>query len=218
MNRARISTRAVLLDWDGTLLDSYHSDARAYLAMFRSLGVAWGLEELARHYSPNWYRVFRAAGLPRSKWALADRLWRRAYSKENPQLLPGARRVLRELRRAYVLALVTSGNRRRVRRQLRGFGLAAYFSACICSEDAPRKKPHPAPLELALRRLRLPPTACVYVGDAPEDIEMARRAGIRVIGVRGPFPTAERVLAAQPDAILDSIAELPRHLQAFPHA
>ena len=207
----------MLLDWDGTLLDSYHADFRAYLSMFRSLGVAWGAEELTRHYSPNWYRVFQAAGLPRSEWALADRLWRRAYSKENPQLLPGARRVLRELRRAYVLGLVTSGNRRRVRRQLTGFGLAHYFSACVCSEDASRKKPHPAPLKIALRQLALPPSVCVYVGDAPEDIVMARRAGVHAIGVRGPFPTSERVRAAGPDALLDSIAELPRHLRAVPH-
>jgi phosphoglycolate phosphatase len=47
------------------------------------------------------------------------------------------------------------------------------------------------------------------VGDSPEDIEMARRARVRVIGVRGPFPTAAKVLAARPDLMLDSISELP---------
>jgi beta-phosphoglucomutase-like phosphatase (HAD superfamily) len=35
-----------LFDWDGTLLDSYHADAHAYLEMFRALGVGWGLEDL----------------------------------------------------------------------------------------------------------------------------------------------------------------------------
>ena len=52
---------AVLFDWDGTLLDSFDADSRAYLAMFREMGVPWGLEELAIHYSPNWYHVYRAA-------------------------------------------------------------------------------------------------------------------------------------------------------------
>jgi phosphoglycolate phosphatase-like HAD superfamily hydrolase len=86
------------------------------------------------------------------------------------------------------------------------------FSACVCAEDAGRRKPHPAPLKLALRRLRLPSANCVYVGDAPEDIEMARRANVRSIAVLGPFPTHHRLRAARPDALLDSIEELPEFL------
>ena len=35
----------VLFDWDGTLIDSYHADASAYLAMFKELGISWGLED-----------------------------------------------------------------------------------------------------------------------------------------------------------------------------
>lgn len=213
MNHPQFCVRAVLFDWDGTLLNSYRSDARAYLAMFRELRIDWKLEDLERHYSPNWYLVFRAAGLPRTKWDLADRLWRKAYRLENPRLLPGSRRVLRTLRRSFQLAIVSSGNRRRVRRQIAEFGLAAHFATCICSEDAPRRKPHPAPLLAAIQRLRLQPADCLYVGDAPEDVEMSRRAGVPVVGVRGPFPTAERVIAAGPDLFLDSVIHLPRYLQ-----
>jgi HAD superfamily hydrolase (TIGR01509 family) len=215
MKRKRFSARAVLFDWDGTLLDSYASDTRAYLSMFRALGVDWGVAELTRHYSPNWYRVYRAARLPTEKWDEADRLWTIAYGKESPALLPGARRIVQTLSRDFDLAIVTSGNRRRVRCQLRGFNLAAYFSACVCSEDAPRKKPHPAPLNLAIDRLRADPEECVYVGDTAEDIEMARRAGVRPLGVLGPFPTAERIRAARPDTILRSIRDLPSYLQAL---
>jgi HAD superfamily hydrolase (TIGR01509 family) len=209
----RFSARAVLLDWDGTLLNSYAADVRAYLSMFRALEIKWTEREVNLHYSPNWYRVYRAALLPRSKWIEANRLWARAYKLERPPLLPGARRVLRTLAAEFDLGIVTSGNRARVRRQLRGFGLADYFSACVCSEDAAKKKPHPAPLQLALKRLRLAPEQCVYVGDTAEDIEMARRAGVRAIGVLGPFPTAARIRAAKPEILLDSIRELPRHLR-----
>lgn len=213
MKRIRFSARAVLFDWDGTLLNSYASDVRAYLKMFRALGVEWGVAEVARHYSPNWYRVYRAARIPRAKWDEADRLWTRAYAQENPKLLPGARRIVQLLERDFDLAIVTSGNRQRVRRQLREFELTRYFAACVCSEDAPRKKPDPAPLRLALERLRADPLECVYVGDTQEDIEMARRAGVRPIGVLGPFPTARRIRAARPDVLLRSIRDLPRHLQ-----
>jgi len=212
--RSGNSLRAVIFDWDGTLLDSYHADARAYQAMFRALGIEWGLAELERHYSPDWYRVYRAAGIPRRRWAEADRLWRRAYRNLRPKLLPGARGVLRRLARRYTLAVVTSGDRDRVTAQLRSFRLAPLFAACVCSEDSSRRKPHPAPLREALRQLRLRPPECVYVGDAPEDIEMARRAGVRAVGVFGPFPTHQRLRAARPHGLLDSIGELPDYLGA----
>jgi HAD superfamily hydrolase (TIGR01509 family) len=202
----------VLLDWDGTLLNSYAADKSAYLKMFRVLGIEWDVAEIERHYSPDWYQVYRAAQIPRLSWARANRLWRVAYDAERPRLLPGARRVMRALARRFELALVTSGSGTRVRKQLREFAFRDYFSTCICSEDAPRKKPHPAPLRLALKRLRAQPDECIYVGDAPEDVAMARRARMRVIGVLGPFPTAARLLAARPDLLLQSIRDLPSHL------
>ena len=215
MKRTRFSARAVLFDWDGTLVNSYGADSRAYLTMFESLGIEWRLEDLARHYSPNWYRVYHAARLPQAKWKEADRVWTRAYKRENPRLMPGAQRVIRTLHKDFVLGIVTSGNRPRVRKQLRQFNLANYFSTCICCEDSPKRKPHPAPLNLALKEIGFEPEECLYVGDTAEDIEMSRRAGVRPIGVLGPFPTADRVRAAKPDAILDTIKDLPQYLEAL---
>jgi HAD superfamily hydrolase (TIGR01509 family) len=204
-----VTIRAVLLDWDGTLVDSYHADAQAYLALFKEMGVDWGEEELARHYSPDWYRVYRAAGIPESRWDEADRLWRDFYGRHEPDLMRGARRVLSALKPRFELGVVTSGDRSRVHAQVRRFRLTKMFAACVCSEDARRRKPNPAPIQLALRRMRLSPRESVYVGDAPEDIQMARRAGVRTIAVLGPFPTHQRLRAAQPCALLRSIGELP---------
>ncbi|MGA7842258.1 MAG: HAD family hydrolase [Candidatus Acidiferrales bacterium] len=215
MKNAQFPIRAVLFDWDGTLLNSYEADLRAYLSMFHALGINWTERELALHYSPNWLRVYRAAELPRSKWIEADRLWTRAYKLEKPPLLAGARHIVRVLARKFNLGIVTSGNRPRVRRQLREFQLVNYFSACVCSEDASQRKPHPAPLQLALKRLRRAPEHCVYVGDTAEDIEMARRAGVRAIGVLGPFPTAARLRAAKPEVLLNSVQELPQYLRTM---
>ncbi len=212
-----IHTRVVLLDWDGTLLDSYAADCRAYLAMFHALEIDWGEAQLKQYYCPDWYAVYRAARIPRPKWRQADRLWRAAYGAERPKLLPGARSVVRRLAQRFQLGLVTSGSRDRVRAQIAAFGFEEFFATFVFSEDAKRKKPHPAPLHLALRRLRARAEDCVYVGDAAEDIEMARRADVRPIGVLGPFPTAERVRAARPDLLLESIRELPRHLRAIKH-
>jgi len=205
----------VLFDWDGTLINSYHADTSAYLAMFKEMGIAWGLEELEKNYSPNWYQVYRAARLPRKCWADADRRWRAHYSEHRPKLIAGARRILARLGNAHRLGLVTSGDRDRVIRQLREFRLTTLFAARVCSGDTLRKKPHPEPLRLALRQMKLHPSACVYVGDAPQDVEMARRAGVRAIGVLGPFPTEKRLRAARPEFLIGSLQELPDVLKKF---
>ena len=211
----KTSIECILFDWDGTLLDSFEADAQAYSRMFDALGISWSMAELKRHYSPNWHLVYRGACLPRARWEEADRLWMRFYRKYRPELQPGARQVLRALERRFMLALVSSGNRSRVLRQLREHEVAAMFRTKVCSEDAPHRKPHPAPLRMALERLRISPEVCVYIGDAPEDIEMAHRARVRAIGVLGGSPVPERLRAAKPDAMIETIRELPALLKNF---
>ncbi|HXY00496.1 MAG TPA: HAD family hydrolase [Candidatus Limnocylindrales bacterium] len=202
----------VLFDWDGTLIDSYHADSQAYLAMFRELGLNWGMKELETHYSPDWYTVYRAAGIPSDRWDDADRLWRAYYAKHPSHLMSGARQILQRLARRHRLGLVTSGDRERVTRQLRKFALTRLFRARVCGGDTQEKKPDPAPLRLALQQMKLPAEHCVYVGDTPEDVQMARAVGMPAIAVLGPFPTEKRLRAARPEFLLESLQELPRLL------
>ena len=184
--------------------------------MFAALGIPWTSRDLARHYHPDWYRVYRAAKLPSSRWEHADKIWREAYGKENPKLLPGSRKVLRALAKRFTLGIVTSGDGDRVRLQLRNLNLSTMFAVCVCAEDAAQRKPHPAPLLRALDLLNAVPEECVYAGDSPQDMEMARRARVRAIGVFGPFPTARGLRAARPELLLDSVTQLPMRLRSMP--
>lgn len=205
----RIRLRGVIFDWDGTLLDSYHADACAYLQMFAALGIPWGLAELAQHYSPDWHKVYRAARVPAERWGEADKLWRHFYRAQRPVLQREARSVVQQLSRLYALALVTSGSSGRVRSQLRSFGFDGLFEVRVFGDEVPRRKPDPASLRIALGRLGLEPAACVYVGDAPEDVQMARRAGVPSVAVLKHSPVPERLRAAHPDKLISRIAELP---------
>src|SRR5438045_6515087 len=157
----------VLFDWDGTLINSYHADTSAYLAMFKEMDIAWGIADLEKNYSPNWYQVYRAAGLPRRRWKDADRAWRMHYAKHRPKLIAGARRVLARLGHAHNLGLVTSGDRDRVTRQLREFRLTKLCAARGSSAATMRKKPHTDTPRLALPHTQLHPSGCLYRGDGP---------------------------------------------------
>jgi HAD superfamily hydrolase (TIGR01549 family) len=203
----------VLFDWDGTLIDSYHADSQAYLAMFQELGIPWGLPELDLHYSPDWYTVYRAAGIPNSRWNEADTLWRANYARHRPKLMRGTRRVLAQLASRHRLGLVTSGDRNRVTRQLREYRLTQIFHARVCGGDTANKKPHPEPLLKALSQMKVDPLECVYVGDTPEDLQMARAAGVCAIAVLGPFPTEEKLRAEKPDFLLEKLEQLPELLR-----
>jgi len=199
----------VLFDWDGTLLDSYHADSQAYLAMFREMGVDWGLAELEQHYSPDWFAVYRAARIPEERWDDADRVWRAYYSKHPSKLMSATRKVLAQLNKRHTLGLVSSGDRKRVSRQLRHFRLTRVFRTRVLGGDTEEKKPHPAPLLKALKEMKAEARQCVYVGDTPEDVEMARAAGVRAIAVLGPFPTEKRLRAVRPEILLNRLEELP---------
>ena len=206
---------AVIFDWDGTLLDSYHADSQAYLSMFHRLGIPWGMRELDLHYSPDWYNVYRAAAIPETRWMEADTLWREFYTAHKPKLVRGARRVLRHLSRRHRMGLVTSGDRGRVEGQLRKFELLRLFRSRVCGGETERNKPDPGPLLCALQKMRVTPEECVYIGDTAEDLAMSRAAGVRAIAVLGPFPTAKKLKAAKPEFLLKDILELPELLKTL---
>ena len=85
----------------------------------------------------------------------------------------------------YPLALVTAGHRDNVGGQLRRHGLERLLPVRVHGDDLPETKPHPAPLLRAIRELGLGPGAAgvAYVGDALDDIRMARAAGAHAVGI-----------------------------------
>lgn len=97
------------------------------------------------------------------------------------------------------LGIVTSGSRPRVVREVARFGLAPRFAGLVCAEDTALRKPHPEPLHVGLRRLGVAAFEAACVGDSPEDVEMARAAGVLSVGVPGGFPNREALRGASPD-------------------
>ena len=149
------------------------------------------------------------------RWAEADARWLALYDEEETQLLPGASEAIGRLSDAgFALGVVTSGSRPRVVREVERFGLAPRFAELVCAEDTPRRKPHPEPLHVALGRLGVAAAAAACVGDSPEDVEMARAAGVLSVGVPGGFPNREALRGSGPDLWAAELAEAVGHLLA----
>jgi pyrophosphatase PpaX len=201
----RPSLRAVLFDWDGTLADTAEASFRCYVRTFAEYGIAFDRDTYRQTYSPNWYHTFRCVGLPEERWADADERWLVHFAEETVDLIDGAREALEALaRRGLTQAIVTSGTRPRIERELVAHGLR--FDEVVCGTDTARKKPHPEPLQLALSRLGIEPSEAAYVGDSPEDVMMAKAASVYAVAVPGAYPNREALAAAGADVIAEDLA------------
>lgn len=210
MKRDSITT--LLFDWDGTLFDSATAGRLAFQKTFDDLGVGFTQEFYEARYSPNWYAMYEALELPKDRWQMADELWLQHYGEQPPELVEGASFTLLELqRRGYRLGIVTSGTQRRVAREIDQLGLNSMFEAVICNEHIVNKKPHPEGLEKAMKLLASTTRLCCYVGDAPEDMQMGKSAGVLTVGVRSSYPTSKHLIDERPDIHLESISGMLLH-------
>lgn len=199
--------RAVLFDWDGTLVDSAEPTYRTYVSLFAGFGIAFDRHRFAETYSPNWQATYRGVGLPEEDWPAADRRWLELFARETNALLPGVRSALERLEAAgLLLGLVTSGDRSRVTAELAELEVGRFFRVVVCGGDLPLKKPRPEPLLLALERLEVSTAEAAYVGDSPEDVLMTRAAGAFAVAIPGGFPNHEALAASAPDAHAESLA------------
>jgi HAD superfamily hydrolase (TIGR01549 family) len=204
--------KTLLFDWDGTLVDSAHLGLMAFEQSFAALGVAFDHEIYRSVYSPNWYSVYEAMGLPKEKWQRADELWIQHYGEQIASPVAGAPETIRELKqKGYRLGVVSSGSECRVTREVSDSGLESLFEIVVCNEQMENKKPHPEGLETAIRLLGSSRKESCYVGDSPEDIEMGTRANMLTVGVRSAYPTSWKLEATRPDIFLTSLTELLDH-------
>jgi len=203
----------LLFDWDGTIVDSAHLGLQAFQQAFTELGEPFMLDVYESTYSPNWYATYEALGLPREKWQRADELWLVHYGDQLAELIEGVGDVLLGFHRdGYKLGVVSSGSHNRVRREIESSRLTDIFSVVICNDQVTNRKPHPEGLEKALEQISSRSDETVYVGDSPEDIQMGKAANVLTVGVKGSYPGNSRLLGAEPDIYLESLADLTNHL------
>ncbi|NPC98993.1 HAD family hydrolase [Nocardioides sp. zg-DK7169] len=207
------STTAVLLDIDGTLVDSTYHHALAWHRAF------------ARHESaPPIWRIHRTIGMGGDKLVAhvageeveqrsGDKLrdaWKEEYAavREEVLALPGAADLVRGLRaRGHRVALASSGDPQFSREAVELVGIGDDVELLTTSEDVEASKPEPDLVGETLSRLGGVERA-VFVGDTPYDVEASGRAGLRCLGVLSGGFGREELLAAGAAAVVDGPGDL----------
>jgi pyrophosphatase PpaX len=106
------------------------------------------------------------------------------------------------------MGIVTSKSAMMAHRGINLFELGGFFSAIVTADDTPVHKPDPLPIRHAAELLGADVMRCAYVGDSPADVMAARSAGAVAIGITWGVTDRDGLAEADPDLIIDDIAEL----------
>ncbi|HEY8318621.1 MAG TPA: HAD-IA family hydrolase [Amnibacterium sp.] len=180
------TVRAVLLDLDGTLIDSTPAVARSWARW----GEEWGVGDVfASHEHGRPARDIVAEHMPPGQVDAAFRSIEamEVADTEGIIVLPGARELLDALPRD-AWAIVTSCSRPLAHARLAAVGLEP--PVLVTASDTAIGKPAPDPYLEAARRLGVDPTDCLVVEDAPAGIIAGRAAGATTLAVEGTVDPA----------------------------
>ena len=218
--------RMILIDLDGTLVDSVPDLAHCVDAVMAELGMPARGEAEVRHWVGNGVeRLVHRALLGRldgdAEPALFDRalaIFSECYAENTSQLskaYPGVERGLSLLRVAgYRLGCVTNKAERFTTPLLQSLGLYDAFEIVISGDTLPQKKPHPAPLLHAARFFGAAPQDALMVGDSISDVKAARAAGFQIVCMSYGYNHGNDIRDAGPDAVIDALDELLPLLEA----
>jgi phosphoglycolate phosphatase-like HAD superfamily hydrolase len=212
------SLRALIFDFDGTLVDASEAICYSFNAVFEKLGHARVECAEIRRMIGRPLREMFASFFPHASHGDIERYVEEYRSVFRPvsvglsRPLPGAREVIPKLAAQLSLAIVTSRAGAGARRILESIGLAQSFAVIVGIQDVLRAKPDPEPVLKAINQLGIEPAAAAMVGDTPDDILAARRAGVLAIGIASGAFSPEELAAAGADWVVDSLQELAESL------
>jgi phosphoglycolate phosphatase len=186
-----IAPRALVFDWDNTLVDSWVCIQEAYNMTFRHFGMAeWSMEETQANVAASMRDSFPQ--MFGDRWEEARDVFTAAFESihlSHLAPLPGATEMLERLAAAGVYLAVVSNKRGGfLRTEADRLGWTRLFGCLVGANDAQADKPHSAPVRMALAGSGLAADAPVwFVGDSPIDMHCAMNAGCTPVLMR-PHP------------------------------
>lgn len=205
--------KGVILDVDGTLVDSNEQHALAWRDAFRRATREFPLERIRRLIGAGGDKLYyeltgEDVGSAEGQAISADckKIFRETYLK-HVRPLAGSRELIERFKQAGLeLAVASSSRPEDLEALLKIAGVPELAEKSTTSDDAERSKPDPDVVQVAVGKLKLKPNEALMLGDTPYDIEAGSRAGVAVVAVRsGGWADADLSKAV---AIYDGPADL----------
>lgn len=217
--------KMVLIDVDGTLVDSVPDLAFCVDEMMKRLDMPTHGETKVRDWVGNGVeRLTRRALIGQLDGEPDEALFQKAYpiflelyaenTSKRSVLYPGVLDGLDYLERAgFQLGCVTNKAAQFTIPLLKDLGVYDRFDIVVAGDTLPEKKPHPRPLLHAAAHFGVGPEDSLMVGDSVSDVKAARAAGFQIVCMSYGYNHGVDIRTANPDAVIDSMAELPGLLE-----
>lgn len=193
----------LLFDFDGVLADSLDLYAEAVIRCLKRIGtpIVRNKEEYIALFDGNFYESMAARGVDLKAFSAAAKVILPGidYGAMNP--FPGLIPVLSALHRNRILVIVSSNGFRTIQAMLERFGFAPFFDDILGSDFTFSKTEK---IDHAVERYGVPRERTFYIGDTAGDIREAKAAGVRAVAVTWGWHGRERLLAAEPDVVVDA--------------
>lgn len=207
-----LAVDTVVLDVDGTLVDSVYAHVQAWSQAFHDIGTDVPAWRVHRAIGMGGDRIVTELAGQRVEDALGDEV-RSLHGDHYEKLmhlvraLPGADDLLAMLRKlGFQVVLATSGSREEIDRALDLLAASHRVTALVTSAEVTASKPAADLISAALDRAGS--TRAIMVGDSVWDVGAARRAGLSTIGLRSGGFGDHELLQAGAIAVFDDPAEL----------
>ena len=220
-----IQPKMILVDVDGTMVDSVPDLAFCVDAMMARLGRPPRGEAEVRNWVGNGVeRLVRRALAGTLDGEPDESDYERAYPiflelyRENTsrrsRLYPGIREGLDYLSTVgYPLGCVTNKAAQFTEPLLADMGVRGFFDIVISGDTLPQKKPDPAPLLHAAEHFGVSPSDALMVGDSVSDVKAARAAGFAIVCMSYGYNHGRDIREAKHDAVIDSLVQIKALLE-----
>jgi phosphoglycolate phosphatase len=212
--------KMILIDVDGTLVDSVPDLAYCVDEMMKALGREPHGEAKVRDWVGNGVeRLTRRALIGQLDGEPSDEDFAKGYPiflelyKDNTSkrscLYPGVREGLDYMKaQGYLLGCVTNKDAQFTIPLLKGLGIYDEFGIVVSGDTLPVKKPDPQPLLHAAAHFGVGAEDSLMLGDSKSDVTAARNAGFQIICMSYGYNHGEDIRNYNPDAVIDSMVEL----------